>query len=59
MTISDEEFVRMKTTALDGDKQEALRLIREFVKRLELQIIFWTFGILLLQWLQEVSPCNW
>jgi hypothetical protein len=37
LTISDEEFVRMKTTALDGDQQEALRLIREFLKRLELQ----------------------
>jgi hypothetical protein len=40
LTISDKEFVRMKTTALDGNKQEAVRLIREFVKRLELQIIF-------------------
>ena len=28
LTISDEEFLRMKTAALDGDKQEALRLIR-------------------------------
>jgi hypothetical protein len=37
LTISDEEFVRMQTAALDGDKQEALRLIGEFVKRLELQ----------------------
>ena len=37
LTISDEEFMRMKTAALDGDKQEALRLIKEFVKRLELQ----------------------
>ncbi len=37
LTISDEEFVRMQTAAMDGDKQEAMRLIREFVKRLELQ----------------------
>ena len=37
LTISDEEFVCMKTAALDGDKQEALSLIKEFVKRLELQ----------------------
>jgi len=37
LTISDEELVRMKTAVLDGDKQEALLLIREFVKRLELQ----------------------
>ena len=36
LTISDEEFVRMNA-AWDGDKQEALRLIKEFVKRLELQ----------------------
>jgi hypothetical protein len=37
LTISDEEFVRMQTAVLDGDKQEALQLIRDFVKRLELQ----------------------
>jgi hypothetical protein len=37
LTISNEEFVHMKTAALDGDKQEALRLIKEFVKRLEQQ----------------------
>jgi hypothetical protein len=37
LTISDEEFVRMKTAAMDGDKQEALRLIKEIVKRLEQQ----------------------
>jgi hypothetical protein len=35
LTISDEEFVRMKTAVLDGDRQEALRLVKEFVKRLE------------------------
>ena len=37
LTISDEELVRMKTLALDGDEMEALRLLKEFVKRLELQ----------------------
>jgi hypothetical protein len=37
LTISDEEFMCMKTAALDGDKQESLRLIREFVKRIEQQ----------------------
>jgi hypothetical protein len=37
LTISDEEFVRMKTVVLDGEEKEALRLIREFLKRLELQ----------------------
>jgi hypothetical protein len=37
LTISDEEFVHMKTASLDGDKQEALRLIKEFVRHLEQQ----------------------
>jgi hypothetical protein len=37
LTISDDEFVRMKTVALDGDKQEALRLIKDFVTQLEQQ----------------------
>jgi hypothetical protein len=37
LTISDDEFVRMQTAALDGDRQEALCLIKEFVKRLEQQ----------------------
>jgi hypothetical protein len=37
LTITDEEFVRMRTTVLDGDKKEALRLIKEFLKRLEQQ----------------------
>ena len=37
LTVSDEEMVRMKTVVLDGDEKEALRLIKEFVKRLELQ----------------------
>jgi hypothetical protein len=37
LTISDDEFMRMKTAALDGDQQEALRLIKDFLKRLEQQ----------------------
>jgi hypothetical protein len=37
LTISDQELVWMKTVALDGDEQGALRLIKEFVKRLDLQ----------------------
>ena len=40
LTISDEEFMRMKTADLDGDKQGLSRLIRVFVKRLKPQIIF-------------------
>jgi hypothetical protein len=37
LTISNEDYVRMQTAALDRDEQDALRLIKEFVKRLELQ----------------------
>lgn len=36
-TVSDEEFIRMKTVVMDRDKEEALRLLKEFVKRLEQQ----------------------
>jgi hypothetical protein len=35
LTISDEEFRRMKGAVLDGDPDEALELIKAFVKRLE------------------------
>jgi hypothetical protein len=37
LTITDEEFVRMKTVVMDRDEEEALRLLKEFVKRLEQQ----------------------
>jgi hypothetical protein len=37
LTITDEEFVRMKTVVMDRDQEEALRLLKEFVKRLEQQ----------------------
>lgn len=37
MTISDEEFMRMKAAVLDKDRDEALELIKGFVKRLEQQ----------------------
>lgn len=37
LTISDEEFVRMQMVVLDRDEKEALRVLKEFVKRLEQQ----------------------
>lgn len=37
LTITDEELLRMKMVVMDGDKEDALRLLREFVKRLEQQ----------------------
>jgi hypothetical protein len=37
LTISDEEFLRMKGAVLDRDPDEALDLIKTFVKRLEQQ----------------------
>ena len=39
LTISDEEFIRMKGAVLDKDHDEALELIKGFVKRLEQQSI--------------------
>ena len=37
LAITDEEFMRMKLVATDGDEKDALRIIKEFVKRLEQQ----------------------
>ena len=37
LTVTDEEFFRMKTIVMDRDKEEALGLLKEFVKRLEQQ----------------------
>ena len=37
LTISNEEFMRMKGAVLDADRDEALELIKAFVKRLEQQ----------------------
>lgn len=37
LTISEEEFVRMRGAVLDADHDEALDLIKAFVKRLEQQ----------------------
>jgi hypothetical protein len=37
LTIQDDEFLQMKRTVLDRDLEEALRLIKSFVIRLEQQ----------------------
>lgn len=37
LTISDEEFVKIKATVMDEDREEALRLMKIFLKRLEQQ----------------------
>ncbi len=37
LTVTNEEFIQMKTVVMDRDKEEALRLLKEFVKRLEQQ----------------------
>ena len=37
LTITDQEFQEMRMAAMDDDKDEALRLIKSFIKRLEQQ----------------------
>ncbi len=37
LTITPEEFQQMQGAVLDGDAGEALRLLKEFVKRLKEQ----------------------
>ncbi len=37
LNISEEEFLLMKTVVLDRDESEALRVLKEIVKRLEQQ----------------------
>jgi len=37
LTIKDQEFQEMRMAAMDDDKDEALRLIKSFIKRLEQQ----------------------
>lgn len=37
LTISNQEFQDMRMAAMDDDKDEALRLIKVFIKRLEQQ----------------------
>lgn len=37
LTISDEEFMRMKRALLDKDSEEALALIKDFIRSIEQQ----------------------
>jgi hypothetical protein len=37
MTITESEFIRMKGAVMDKDGEDALKLLKEFVKRLEQQ----------------------
>ncbi len=37
LTISDDAFARMKMTVIDGDEKNALRILKELVRRLEQQ----------------------
>ncbi|MDH3567600.1 MAG: hypothetical protein OEM61_09645 [Desulfobacteraceae bacterium] len=37
LTITDQEFQEMRMAAMDDDKDEALRLVKSFIKRLEQQ----------------------
>ncbi|MHC1729200.1 MAG: hypothetical protein AB9866_24915 [Syntrophobacteraceae bacterium] len=37
LTITDEEFMRMKLIVMDADERDALRIVKELVKRLEQQ----------------------
>ncbi|MDY0041238.1 MAG: hypothetical protein RBS57_13080 [Desulforhabdus sp.] len=37
LNISDEEFVNIKMVVMDRDEQEALRILKELLKRLEQQ----------------------
>jgi hypothetical protein len=37
LTISDEDFVRMKMILMDQDAEDALRIIKDLVRRLEQQ----------------------
>jgi hypothetical protein len=37
LNISDEEFVRIKMAVMDRDEKEALRILKDLLKRLEQQ----------------------
>jgi hypothetical protein len=37
LTISEDDLMRMKAVLLDDDREEALKIVREFVKRLQIQ----------------------
>ena len=37
LTISDDELIRMKMAVTDGDEADALRILKELVRRLDQQ----------------------
>lgn len=37
LTLSEDDLMRMKAALLDEDRDEALQIIRELVKRLQIQ----------------------
>ncbi|MGC8720740.1 MAG: hypothetical protein ACP5TY_12135 [Thermodesulforhabdaceae bacterium] len=37
LNVSQDEYIKMKAIVMDRDKDEALALIKEFLKRLELE----------------------
>lgn len=37
VTITESEFIRMKSAVMDKDAADALKLLKEFIKRLEQQ----------------------
>lgn len=36
LTISEDDLMRMKAILLDDDRDEAIKIVREFVKRLQI-----------------------
>jgi len=37
VTITESEFIRMKSAVIDKDGEEAIKFLKEFIKRLEKQ----------------------
>lgn len=37
LSINDDEFLRMKMAVTDGDEKDALRILKELVRKLEQQ----------------------
>jgi hypothetical protein len=37
LTISEDDLMRMKAALLDEDREDALKIVRELVKRLQIQ----------------------
>jgi len=37
LTLTPEDFQRMKMAVLEGDEQEALKIVKEYIKRLDQQ----------------------